>query len=458
MKNEIGFSGLIDKSKLQTDNYFSSLVKQAYDCGLIFDSDIERIRTELFLLLGDICKTIAEKGSSSIRVDTAEEISESIMYSISVRLKKCPSPESSVNLLQSEKIKVLFEEGQKELSDMLIKMKIKWTILKGKLFETKSFCFNEIPKETMKRFFAGYDYKLSAQKDVVLFGYPVYNESEKLSGAELISQKLESFILENEFLNNFNPQSVHSLLCLIDRIYGENEKGEGSFYLETPINIYIYVLACALGLVMCKKEPHELKLEKEDYDFIESRLVQKNYKSVLVILRDALDKLIAQLMVGEKTAAYLELSIRQLADEIALSYGMNLKSIFLCSNNKAENEGFIIEGEPKLSDSKFRFVLEQIRSLGSIEKIAQVIGENVKNEEDFEELVISACLNKNEIALCLRKLQNPAFIRLFIKYFRGKKDEINKDVYAGINECFRSFSKREKNVIEKILRTLGEYK
>lgn len=328
MNNEIGFSGLIDKAKLQSNNYFSSLSKQAYDCGLISDGDVERIKIELFLLLGEICKTITEKGTSSIQIDTAEEISESILYTLSLRLKKCPSPENAAKLLQNEKIGVLFEEGQKELSDNLINLRAKWTVLQRKLFKTQSHSFTESAKETMKKFFTDYDYKLSAHKNVVLFDYPVYKEGEKLSGLEYISQKLDCFVSENEFLNNFDSQAVHCLLLLLDGIYGEE-----AFYLEAPINIYMYVLSCALGLVMCEKDPYELKIEREDYDFIESRLAGQNNKNVLLVLYDALDKLTDILTIDEKTRDYLLFSIRQLASEISLSNGENLKSVFLCRDN-----------------------------------------------------------------------------------------------------------------------------
>lgn len=454
MEKKIDLLHIIDKTALHSDRYFASLTEEAYSCGMLADADIERIRGELYLLLGNICKGIAEKGTSSIKIDTAEEISESVMYTLSVRLKKCENPDEAVKLLQSEKLADLFEQGRKELFEKLINTKAKWTVLQRKLFKTESKSFNETIVDAMKAFFANYDYKLYAHKSIILFDYPVYNDSEKLTGVEFVSGKLDYFIIENSFLNKFDCDAVCELLCLLDDVFGGGKGGDLPFYFEAPVNLYFYVFACALGLEICGKEPFGLKIEEDDLFFIESRLSKKNYADVLLVLSSAAQKLICELELDKETSDYLNQSVRKLAGEIALSFGLNIRTIFLCKNNKRISEKITLESVPQMSDTDFRFLLSQLKQQKSIGSVAELIGENIKNETDFEEAVKALRLQRTEIAKCIEKLENPGLILLLKKHLSSKPDEESRPVFEAVKEYFHCLSDGEKQQIKSIIKAV----
>lgn len=456
MQKNIDVLHVIDETALRSNAYFASLCEEAFSCGLLAAADVERIQTELYLLLGNICGGIAEKGTSSIKIDTAEDISESVMYTLSVRLKQCASPEQAVKLLQNEKIEELFEQGRKELLEKFINTRAKWTVLQKKLFKTESRAFNETIGEGMKAFIANYNYKLFAQKSIILFDYPVYNDIQKLSGIELISKKLDGFICENKFLNNFDYCNVHSLMCLLDELYSNGkENGDLPFYYEAPVNIYFYVLACALGLVLCSKDPFSLKLEKADAKFLRSRLFKKDYHEVLAVLLAAAEKLIFELKPDEETAFYINQSIRKLAGEIAFSYGLNIRSIFLCGEEKGKEQRFKLESLPRMSDSDFRFVLSQMSKQKNITSLSSFVGENVKNETDFEELAKAALLERKEIVKCISKLENPCLLLLLKKHLLSKSDKENEAVSQAVREFFHRLPENKKQQLKQLLRVIA---
>ena len=102
---------VIEKEKLSDEFYFQSLVEQGYSQGLFTDSDIERIQYECLALLAHNVERF-NPGSSSIRIEEAQSIMASNMFTIGLCLKAYQNPDDAITAIQNERIAELYHTGR----------------------------------------------------------------------------------------------------------------------------------------------------------------------------------------------------------------------------------------------------------------------------------------------------------------------------------------------------------
>ena len=78
---------IIDSNKLSGEQYFTSILQETYSNGLLCDSDMEKIQLQCIQLLAYKCERYSGGESSSIRVEAAESIMKSNLYTIGLYLK-----------------------------------------------------------------------------------------------------------------------------------------------------------------------------------------------------------------------------------------------------------------------------------------------------------------------------------------------------------------------------------
>ena len=78
---------IIDKARLSGENYFTSLLQQACFSGILTENDLKRLQIQCIEFLAYKCKRYNSGDSSSIRVEIAESIMKSNLYSIGIYLK-----------------------------------------------------------------------------------------------------------------------------------------------------------------------------------------------------------------------------------------------------------------------------------------------------------------------------------------------------------------------------------
>lgn len=86
---------IINSNKLSSEFYFNSILQEAYICGLLNDSDLENIQLQCINLLAYKSDRYNMGESSSIRVETAESIMKSNLYSIGLYLKSLSDPDQA---------------------------------------------------------------------------------------------------------------------------------------------------------------------------------------------------------------------------------------------------------------------------------------------------------------------------------------------------------------------------
>jgi hypothetical protein len=103
---------IIDSNNLNEESYFISILQEAYACGLLYDSDIENIQLQCIDFLAYKSENYNGGESSSIRVEVAENIMKSNLYTIGLYLKSLPDADSAVSELKSTRIDEIYKKGE----------------------------------------------------------------------------------------------------------------------------------------------------------------------------------------------------------------------------------------------------------------------------------------------------------------------------------------------------------
>ncbi len=226
----------IDKSRLSGEHYFQSLLEQAYALGMLSDTDLKNVQFGCLSVLSRQTEGYNGGKSSSIRVENAENILTSIMFTMGVWLKTFQCPDDAVVVIKNEKIEDLYQNGLKRIDTMIKSTKGLHAAILRNLIDSENVFYRSTVVDAIKGFFKLYYPEFGAHEIHITADYPMYNKVEKLAGIEFIQKYLENIYLENLFCSNFKAEDIHHLLC-----------GYDEHYQNLLFNIYEPVLCAATG-------------------------------------------------------------------------------------------------------------------------------------------------------------------------------------------------------------------
>lgn len=112
MNNGLERVPVLNRALINEDHYFLSLLEQAFEKELLNGSDIERLQFECLSLLAKKIERYTFGESSSVRVEAAQKIMESILFTVSLWLKTFKNPDDALAELLAEGIDAIYQKGQ----------------------------------------------------------------------------------------------------------------------------------------------------------------------------------------------------------------------------------------------------------------------------------------------------------------------------------------------------------
>lgn len=440
MDSFISVSNPIDKNRLKSSDYFRTLAGEGADKGILSEFDFENIQCDLVELLGNICLGISEKGHGSMKTEVAEKIAASIMYTISVALKKSPTPESALERLKRESLEALFYEGQQDVVALLTKARGILAVINKELFETPNYYYNNILVEGIKEFFRNYEYTTCAHIDKTDLDYPVYIGGTDEVGVEKICSYLSAFREENRFLNKFPAQNVHGLMMNLDReMKGNGVPVDKGVYIELPVNLFSYILAAALVLEYYGKDIFSLYVTRQDAEGFSADLEGKSYSELVTLFDSLSEKISLEINAEEALKDYLKKAVRILASDVSSKENAMLTGMLMY--HYEEDETFVVNETERLSDSEYRRVVSQLEACNDEEERIKIIKGKINCYEDFIDIVNDLSLDAHQILLCLPYFDMAENLKLFRRY----------NLFSF---CFNEEDNRMKNILERYVNSL----
>ena len=160
----------------------------------------------------------AKGESSSLPIETAQELLYSILYTLSLRLRAANEPH---DLLLSTPVGLLFEQGQADIARLLKRGRRLLSLARGSAVDIPNRAYRDT-LVGVGRFFTRYDPLFFAHEIPGDIDYPLcIPVPESLLGVEFINEYLLRLWLENRLVGRLERSEV--TLCL-ERISPEHEE------------------------------------------------------------------------------------------------------------------------------------------------------------------------------------------------------------------------------------------
>ncbi|NLY92359.1 MAG: hypothetical protein GX081_12245 [Firmicutes bacterium] len=387
---------IIDGNKLSGEFYFNSILREAYNGGLLNAYDLEQIQLQCISLLADKCGRYNMGASSSIRVELAERIMQSNLYSIGLYLKSLPDPDQAAAELKTVKIAELYERGKKLVHTRFQAAKWIYNMVQKNKLDTLNHSYNSTLSENgIGIFFKAYNREYEAHDFPASIDYQLCHPVDDLAGVEFIQKYLERLYLENEFCLNFAAENIHHLL------YGY-DKG----YADLLINIFEHVLTAALGCALANRNIRELRITPEDLQSLYIKLLSYDHDTLMSILQKAMEDMFEELKITNLSLqSYVERSLPKIAPVIENALKLNtLNKVFITPVTPDLEPKIQFESGVKMEDEEYRKLIEELLSCRYSSDKLELIKEKVKSFDDLEDVLLDGQLKEEEFISLLNTL------------------------------------------------------
>ncbi|EHQ90934.1 hypothetical protein DesyoDRAFT_3961 [Desulfosporosinus youngiae DSM 17734] len=399
---------IINPNNLSGEFYFTSILAEVYANQLMSNSEIETIQMQCLKFLANKVERYNCGDSSSIKVETAESIMKSNLYTIGIYLKSFPDADSAVKALKSAGIPEMYQKGRALINAKIHSSKHIYEQVKGNKIMTLNYTYNQTLDDTgIGSFFMSYDPDYAAHEVAASFDYQLCNPITDLTGIEYIQKYLDNLLLENRFCSYFDPEKIHHLLSGYD---------EG--YQDLLINIFEQVMTAAIGCILTNRKVVELALSKEEVQGLNYNLLKDDDSLLTLKICQASEKVLKELKVTSLLLKnYVDRSLPRITATIlnAVRTKTLSKTFVAPVNPDLKPKIQFISGE-KMDDKEYRKLIDELLICRySSDKLA-LIKEKVRSFGDMEDILLDAELSGEEITSVLSILGDVEIAALIRKY------------------------------------------
>lgn len=391
---------LIDKNNLNKADFFNDLIAQASSAGLLSQDDIFKIQYECVQILAKIICRYNSDFSSSIRIEEAEALMNSVIYTIGFHLKTLTNINEMIDLLRISRIEDLYIKGKERIYESIryvkkIYIKIKET----KLNINNCYYINTIEK-ALNRIIKKYDAEYHANEVYCLLDYPIAISVNNYTGIEYIKLYVESLYSENVFCNKFDLRDINELL-----------KKCGNVYDDIPINIYSLVFNNFIGKCIIRSINTGLILTEKEVEAIFESI---RNKSLNEIWREIIEDL--KVMCNNYNGSnnyyfqYMIANVKLLLRKLIDGNKQNENNVFIINDN---TEDVIYYDNPKMSAQKYKLLLHRVISCSEKKRKILLITDNIESVADLIDIMRDANLLEDEVTEIIEKISRNIFAVMY---------------------------------------------
>ena len=442
----------VDAEKLDSVYYFQSLLEQAYSKELLSDNDIERLRFECLTLLAYKTERYNSGDSSCIRIEKAQDIMTSNLFTIGLWLKTYPHPDDAITALRTVPINELYKKGRGHIDTMLASAKTIHARLMRRLIDTPNVFYSSTIDGGIKGFFKLYYPDFAAHEIHITADYPTFNPMPKLAGIEFIRSYLNSLYYENLFCSYFMSDDINHLLC-----------GHAENYAEQLINIYEPVLLAALGCTIAGIDLKHLDITEYGAAYLCRQLADMSQNEIAATIQKAVSRLVSMMDCPQGLVQYIQGSLPCIILEIQKAVSeQTLNQVFALPSFPENKPKMIVSFGDKMDNEQYRKIIEEIAECRYSDDKAAIIKAHIHSLADLEDVLLDANLTGQETQSVLRMLDLPEIAAISKRYMLI--DDIDTFELREQEQIFRknlqdfisALPQSEQNMIAKLSTALQE--
>lgn len=393
--NNLEKSLLIKRENLNARYYFQSILEEAYRVKLLTDSEFEDIQLQSLQLLAKQTERYTGGESSSVKVETAQGIMQSIFYSIGIYLKSFPDTDISIAELKQKPVLELYQQGKKLIRIQLDSSRQLLYAIQNDSLVTDNCAYNDTIQNGLPIFFSAYDVDFAAHDTPASIDYPLSNDKMDLVGIEYIYSYLQKLFLENHFCKNFTSYIIHCLL-----------RGYDDHYQDLLINIFGLVLTNMVGSVLARKNVAQLNIEPLDIQYLQQKLLNLSKDKLDAMLQEASTQICKELIISDRLLkTHIAATVMDLSTRLKNALENNgLESIFISLKENPTQAIFHFEDGEKLDDETFRTIADEIRDCRYVSDKIAIIQREIHSITDLVDILEGYCIFDNEFVEIFQSL------------------------------------------------------
>lgn len=383
----------IDRKKLNEEFYFRSLIEEAASLGMIDEEDVENIQYQCLELLKHRIEKLNQGESSSVRVEIAEKIMISNLYTVGIWLKTMDNADEAIKEIKKTHISLIYEKGRKRIDTKLNSARhIHMMVLKNFL-KTDNYTYNATLKDGITGFFKIYNPDYEAHEIRITADYPLSIPVSNLAGIEFVLKYLENIYYENMFCAYFSSEDIEYLMF-----------GYSKDYKLLVINIYEVVLNIAIGCKIAGKKALDLNIMQVHRKIAVDKMFLKSEEEIEKIVIMASEELEEELNINNiYLKQYIKNSLPKVISSIINAAKLStFENVFISKKFPELNRKFKFDYGIKMDDELYRSTVQEITQCRYLSDKLLIIKRKIKSIADMEDLLLEDELSENEINAVLQ--------------------------------------------------------
>lgn len=396
--NELIKNQLINNNEIDLKNYTLSLLDIALNKSFIYEKDIQDIQFQIMQLLSENIIFFTKENSSSVKTETAESLLSSILYCLSFYLLSLNDAQKCLDILKTKPIKEIYENGKHFIKSEVKQSKELYEAIKANMLQTDLIAYNDTI-DGLNEFFYSYDVEFSAHQTPCSIDYPLCFETTYLQGIMYMQSYLKGIYLENKFCKHFSNDEINSLLANYGKLYKFD-------YKDMLINIFKLIINNSLFSYILGKSPLDISIPKQELEYIEKKLQGFSKSDLSSFIDRIFEGFIFGLAINDQDLIeYINSYKKMFCSELTIHIEKKTLNKFVISTILDKKATITINENKKLSDKKFKTIINKISDCKEIkEKITKIRAE-INNFEDFIDVLNAGILTENENILLFEELE-----------------------------------------------------
>lgn len=296
--NELMPTQSILRGELDERHYLESLLTTALERDLLAPQEFVSIQRDLLALLARSCEAYTGGMSSSVPTETAEELTNSLCFTLGVWLKEFSQPEEALRALVREGISSGYERGYSRLLTLVRSTRQFYRQVMKYALKTENEVYHATLGGGISGFFKLYRPEFTAHLFHITADYPTLLFPAGYEGLEFIRLYLRSIHAENLFCRGFDQGAVRQVLF-------RHAVGCGQTVQSMVCNLCEPVLATALACALAGSDLSTLSLTDGGAQRVQELLSGPVVVPLEPYLEQVLAHISTQFDLKDSTAEYM---------------------------------------------------------------------------------------------------------------------------------------------------------
>ncbi len=288
--------------------YLESLLEAALAKALIDRAFVEHVQMGCMELLATQCARYTGGQSTSLPREQAEDILQSIVFTLGVWLKGYPEPQDALTALGqgSQALAEGLQAGLRRVQTKTRATRQFYRLAQRRMVNTDNELYNGTAYGGMAGFFKLYEPRFGAHHIHITADYPLLFYPEGYQGIEFIQLYIQRLDYENRFCRAFPARQIKAALTLHAIEYDTTVE-------DMHANLCAVILQAALACALCGEPITGLALSPAG----RAKLADILKGDAAARLPQALEGIVSEIAISAGAAKYVRQAVKQYAVDMA---------------------------------------------------------------------------------------------------------------------------------------------